>query len=168
MGGYEKGKMNEHYILQFDKEKFYSSTSRTHELFIKQLSELDVSNKLIGLIKMLMEKYNDRGGRVMENNMATQEAIDIIKKIINYIEIAVSRGSAKNPLPIISALCMGIEALEKQISKQPRIIVNEYPYGYSDVCDDPYEIVCPACGEELDELEHHCKCGQAIDWSDIE
>lgn len=25
---------------------------------------------------------------------------------------------------------------------------------------------CPACGEELISMEHHCRCGQMLDWSE--
>ncbi|OUO78173.1 hypothetical protein B5F53_11540 [Blautia sp. An249] len=34
----------------------------------------------------------------------------------------------------------------------------------------PYEgiDVCPNCKEPINKKEHHCKCGQAIEWSDEE
>lgn len=66
------------------------------------------------------------------------------------------------------ALREGIRALEKQIEKRP--IYSEL----EDVNDDgiliPTKAVCPTCGYEFefdtwnDEDNHHCVCGQAIDW----
>lgn len=52
-----------------------------------------------------------------------------------------------------------IEALEKQISKKPS----------QDSLDGiHYFPTCPNCNRGLEEFEHHCECGQAIDWSDQE
>lgn len=62
---------------------------------------------------------------------------------------------------------LAIEALEKQIPKMPL---------YSDYEDDgddrliATKATCPACGNEFEfgtwnaEENHHCDCGQAIDW----
>ena len=65
---------------------------------------------------------------------------------------------------------MAIQALDKQIPKKPI---------YSDFAEDddgekiiPYKAVCPKCGNEFefgewnDEQNHHCKCGQKIDFND--
>lgn len=52
-----------------------------------------------------------------------------------------------------------IDALEKQIPKKP---CNDNENG---VYEKEY---CPNCHRNLFPNEHHCKCGQAIDWSDIE
>ena len=52
-----------------------------------------------------------------------------------------------------------MQALENQIPKKPIKVdsgVHDYDYDYE----------CPMCRENIDEDEHHCKCGQAIDWSD--
>jgi hypothetical protein len=48
-------------------------------------------------------------------------------------------------------------AIEKQILKKL-----EYIDG------DPDRPICPTCKMEVNELEHHCDCGQALDWSDTE
>ena len=51
------------------------------------------------------------------------------------------------------------EALEKQIPKKP----------YTDNENGIYEKdYCPACHRSLFPYDHHCKCGQAIDWSETE
>ena len=63
------------------------------------------------------------------------------------------------------ALDIAIEALEKQIPKKPKII-GEYPltsmYDY-------WGYECPCCGNPLiDYPDHHCKCGQILNWSEEE
>ena len=54
-----------------------------------------------------------------------------------------------------------IEAREKQIGKKP-IKVDSGVYDY----DFDYE--CPCCGNNIDEYEHHCECGQKLEWSEVE
>lgn len=56
-----------------------------------------------------------------------------------------------------------LKALEKQIAKKP----------WSQADDDTclyYHNECPCCGRWLSERikPHHCVCGQAIDWSEVE
>lgn len=54
-----------------------------------------------------------------------------------------------------SALALAIEALEKQIPKKP----------YKDNENGVYEKEhCPSCHRSLFPNDHHCGCGQAIDW----
>lgn len=52
------------------------------------------------------------------------------------------------------------EAVEKQREKKPVKRSFVIPYGGIDVC--------PNCKEPISKKEHHCKCGQAIDWSEEE
>ena len=54
---------------------------------------------------------------------------------------------------------MAIQALEKQIAKKPFQVD-------SGVYDYPYDYECPSCRKNVDELDHHCECGQKLDWSD--
>lgn len=54
-----------------------------------------------------------------------------------------------------SALALAIEALEKQIPKKP----------YKDNENGVYEKDhYPSCHRSLFPNDHHCKCGQTIDW----
>ena len=54
-----------------------------------------------------------------------------------------------------SALVLAILALEKQIPKKP----------YKDNENGVYEKEhCPSCHRSLFPNDHHCECGQAIDW----
>ena len=65
------------------------------------------------------------------------------------------------------AIDMAIEALEKQIPKKP--IYSDYDdNGFGEII--PYTAICPICGYEFEfgtwNENHHCVCGQAMDWSD--
>lgn len=52
-----------------------------------------------------------------------------------------------------------IDALDKQIPKKP----------YMDNENGVYEKEhCPTCHRSLFPNDHHCRCGQALDWSDTE
>ena len=56
---------------------------------------------------------------------------------------------------IAKAYDLAIEALEKQIPKKP----------YKDNENGVYEKEhCPSCHRSLFPNDHHCECGQAIDW----
>ena len=54
---------------------------------------------------------------------------------------------------------MAIQALEKQIPKKP------YKDNENGIYEKEY---CPICHRSLFPNDHHCICGQAIDWSDEE
>jgi hypothetical protein len=57
------------------------------------------------------------------------------------------------------------EALEKQIPKKP--IIWENRYYFSPIPNDDWGYECPCCGnQEIDYPEHHCDCGQALDWTE--
>ena len=49
------------------------------------------------------------------------------------------------------------EALEKQVSKKP------YKDNDNGIYSKDY---CPTCHRSLFPNDHHCRCGQAIDWSE--
>ena len=52
-----------------------------------------------------------------------------------------------------------VNAIEKQIPKKP----------YLDNENGIYETEhCPFCHRRLFPNDHHCRCGQAIDWSEVE
>lgn len=67
------------------------------------------------------------------------------------------------------ALVMGQNALEKQIPKMP---IKKNPICYARTKDGQecfaFDYFCPNCNEQIKQFEHHCKCGQALDWSDTE
>ena len=50
------------------------------------------------------------------------------------------------------------KALKKQIPKKPS----------QDSIGLYYFPTCPNCHQELDSYDHHCECGQALDWEGIE
>ena len=84
-------------------------------------------------------------------------------KICNTIGFATSFSNPQGiPLnttkdELAEAMRMAIQALEKQIAKKP----------YKDNDNGVYEKDhCPTCHRSLFPNDHHCECGQAIDWSD--
>lgn len=64
------------------------------------------------------------------------------------------------------AVEIAVEALEKQIPKKPeKSKIPRYGMGYA-----YYDWCCPTCGRflafEPSKGDHHCYCGQAIDWEE--
>ena len=93
--------------------------------------------------------------------MTESEAI----KICNTIGFATSFSNPQGiPLnttkdEIAEAMRMAIQALEKQIPKKP------YKDNENGIYEKEY---CPICHRSLFPNDHHCICGQAIDWRDEE
>ena len=54
---------------------------------------------------------------------------------------------------------LAVKALEKQVPKKP------YQDNENGVHEKDY---CPTCHRSLFPYDHHCRCGQAIDWTDWE
>lgn len=58
---------------------------------------------------------------------------------------------------------------EKQTPKKP---IKKNPICYAQTKDGTefiaYDYFCPDCNKQIKATEHHCKCGQALDWSDTE
>lgn len=107
--------------------------------------------------------------------MTEEEAIKLLEiakqslkeqmPVLTKINPQKSKSLEKNALIIIEAYSMAIEALEKQIAKKPLIWEEKWYYAPSP--NDEWGYECPCCGNrELDYPEHHCECGQAIDWSE--
>ena len=77
--------------------------------------------------------------------MTYEEAI----KLLNSVAIYYGSKCTRN------AVDLAILALEKQIPKKP----------YKDNENGVYEKEqCPSCHRSLFPNDHHCECGQAIDW----
>ena len=96
--------------------------------------------------------------------MTPQEAIKFINKIIFVVKTEIEEIKA---VDFIIALRTAIESLEKQIPKKGSI---KYLSSYT---DDPPVLLCPNCHEHIPtegcNFYKYCyKCGQALDWSDIE
>lgn len=57
-----------------------------------------------------------------------------------------------------------VKALKKQIPRQPIFWIHQY---YDSRFEDDWGYECPCCGNrDIDYPEHHCTCGQALDWSE--
>lgn len=80
------------------------------------------------------------------------------KEAIEVIEVAIAVVEWEYPLDYAAAIEMAIEALEKQIPKKP------YKDNENGVYEKDY---CPTCNRSLFPNDHHCRCGQAIDWSEV-
>ena len=92
--------------------------------------------------------------------MTPQEAIHFLKETIAGCHILRDRQ--------LKAVCeVSINALEKQIPKKP---IKKNPICYEKTKDGiehfAYDYFCPDCNKQIKATEHHCHCGQALDWSD--
>lgn len=89
--------------------------------------------------------------------MTPQEAIELVEQCGLNIE------GIKN----IECESLIISALEKQIPKKP-IKKNPVCYAKTKAGQEYYtfDYFCPRCNEQIQIFEHHCECGQVLDWSD--
>ena len=95
--------------------------------------------------------------------MQAEEAINILEPIRRSAAETSTGGFEQRP--IVYALQTAIDALGKQIKKKPEFWRNP-PCG-PDWADDDWRYRCPCCGnEDIDIDDHHCKCGQWLDWSE--
>ena len=87
------------------------------------------------------------------------------KEAIEYLNIMKLSTEDDSVGEIKKEVCdIAIEALEKQIPKKPIIWDERTHYA-----PDEWGYECPCCGNrDIDYSEHHCECGQAIDWSEEE
>lgn len=64
---------------------------------------------------------------------------------------------------------VAIKALEKQIPKE--VVKKNYICVSKSIDGEEcyvYDYHCPMCDVKLKVFEHHCPCGQALDWSEKE
>lgn len=88
----------------------------------------------------------------MENSMAKDVITQMYAEFKLYHHYTVENWGI-----LCSALGCAVEALEKQIPEKPKL----------DNDNGIYETEhCPNCNRELFPNEHHCRCGQKLDWSD--
>lgn len=89
--------------------------------------------------------------------MTPQEAIRRIKA---HNEIH-SRKEQHFAIYITEALNMACTALEMQIPKKP--IVHGFGEGRE---INTISYTCPNCDKHMSKEEHHCECGQALEWGE--
>ena len=96
------------------------------------------------------------------------------EEAIKTIQVAVAEVELEYPLDYSIAFETAIEALEKQIPKKPKRVDK------NSVFDGNWKMICPCCGAMLMKritteyesrpvhynMTKHCKCGQALDWSE--
>lgn len=89
------------------------------------------------------------------------------EEALNWTVDSISRGKVLPEQESYTYMGVVKIALEKQIAKKPIIWRN--PPCPPDFADDDWGYKCPSCGSKnIDFPDHHCECGQALDWSDIE
>ena len=92
------------------------------------------------------------------------DMIEAIRRIEEHIYV--HRIGEYPHIYLKEALDMAIVSLAKQIPKQPIVWLGEYYY-HSSIFSDDWGYECPCCGNrEIDYPDHHCTCGQALDWSE--
>lgn len=90
--------------------------------------------------------------------MDNQRAIEWLEKSMNVCEVFPIENDTK-----LEVFKIALDALKKQIPIKP--FVWEYKYYYSPTPNDDWGYECPSCGNhEIDYPEHHCTCGQALNW----
>nr|DAW76132.1 MAG TPA: Rad50 zinc hook motif [Bacteriophage sp.] len=88
--------------------------------------------------------------------MTAKKAIEFLRMHFEYLK---ERWKPHPDYNVLEAIRFAISAIEKQIPKKP----------YKDNENGIYEKeCCPTCNRSLFPNDHHCICGQAIDWSDEE
>ena len=83
----------------------------------------------------------------------------LIRNEAEAIECLKSNKPTTGYMMLQEAVDFAIQALEKQIPKKP------YKDNENGIYEKEY---CPICHRSLFPNDHHCICGQAIDWSDEE
>ena len=92
------------------------------------------------------------------NREVEHDEISIINSILNALEEI----QQYRTLGTVEELK---EAREKQVAKKP--IIWENKSYEAPVPNDDWGYECPCCGNrDIDYPEHHCECGQALDWSE--
>lgn len=123
----------------------------TNKLAVKQL------NRIYAYLSSDCKQAIDMAIDALENQVPPEKALTDINKLINE--------NSEKGNPVFYTLIACREALEKQIQKKPDFIFTIN----IKALDEPIKTdmwKCPNCGLTYNTKEHHCFCGQAIDWSD--
>lgn len=100
--------------------------------------------------------------------MTTERVIRLLE--VEKLYALKQTGHSQRPInkEVAEALDIAIETVKKQIPKKP--IYSDFDdSGYGNII--PYKAKCSVCGNEFEfgtwnaEDNHHCICGQTIDWS---
>lgn len=99
--------------------------------------------------------------------MTYKEAIEILNDIYSGTQTNMLKTDNPNLANLwlrdCQALRIAIGSIEKQIPEKPDYYFNSFADG-----NPVWEGSCPNCGRDIEESDHHCICGQLIDWSDEE
>lgn len=145
--------------------KSATAEDKGEEDFGMRLTHDDAKMIVRGLLLLdkQQREFNAKAENILgEDKMTYEEALDWLMNKIS-IDVQNSRNVPKD----IECLEMCKKALEKQIPKKPKEHY-ELRYGIQCGCYPVMEYLCPCCGRDVDYTEHHCVCGQTIDWSDVD
>ncbi len=100
--------------------------------------------------------------------MTIEDALKIDQKwTLEQARNDIERYLLRDELPAYKAVALAITALDKQIPKKP---LKKNPTCYSKSTDGAehyaYDYYCSQCDAKVNSERHHCRCGQALDWSD--
>ena len=99
--------------------------------------------------------------------MTPQKALEILEMFLHKQCDLQRTKFAYSDIEVYCAVSMAKNALKKQIPKKP---IKKNPICYAQTKDGTefiaYDYFCPDCNKQIKATEHHCKCGQALDWSD--
>lgn len=82
--------------------------------------------------------------------MTPEEAIKVMYNLV----LSIAEGDTESERRAIE---IAVKALKKQMPKKP------YQDDENGVHEKDY---CPTCHRSLFPYDHHCRCGQAIDWTE--
>lgn len=113
---------------------------------------------------------------IFENSSMTKYVMEYEVKIREQLEenilCAITQIALENGIKYEYAINKEfvVKALEKQI---PKKVIKKNPECYARTNDGveffSYDYYCPLCADKLRiGIDHHCQCGQTIDWSDSE
>lgn len=84
------------------------------------------------------------------------EAKEVIRRLKDHFRVH----DDGRPTPYLDkAVAFAIESCEKQIAKKPN-----WEYLGDSLSNKNIIVKCPLCDRGIEEGEHHCECGQKIDW----
>ena len=100
----------------------------------------------------------------MTNDMTNEQAILVLTQIKQKVTADTKSYSPMIRQAAVGAVDIGVDAINKQIPKKPEQAKKaRFGMGY-----EYYDWFCPTCGRflafETSKGDHHCTCGQAIDW----
>ena len=151
----------------------------TEQMAIEVIKKLvpKTCKKVDGRLKGGFDDWESDDGRAIQAAIQALEEIqqyraigtvEDIKKVISFLSMD-EDNSIINDLELLNqykflGTVEELQALkEKSVAKKPeREVVTDYNECIAGFSYDVY--LCPTCNASVEPCEHHCKCGQHLDW----